>query len=78
MKQIEDLRDNMVWLLGEAGFTPDLYIVRNHETAISIHFDDEGAVKYFQKEVESSVWAEDVIFDCRRDGKRYVAYIQLW
>ena len=78
MNRLEDLRDNAEWLLGEAGFTPDLYIIRNHETAIAIHFDSEGAVHYFRKEVETSEWAEEIIFDYRKDGKRHVAYLQLW
>jgi hypothetical protein len=78
MTSVEELRDNAICLLKEAGFDSDLYIIKMHESSVCIHFDDPGAVEYFKGEVENCEWAEEVIFESRREGKRYVAALQFW
>lgn len=78
MDSVEELRDVMEELLEAAGFTPDLYLIRRHDKAIAVHFDQKEAAMYFMKEVETSRVSELVCYSYREDGKRHVAYIQLW
>jgi hypothetical protein len=75
---LEDLRGRVMHMLDDAGFSPELYIIKLHDSAVSVHFDSQGAVEYFQHEVELSEWKDDLIFEYRKEGKRHVAYIQMW
>ena len=78
MKSVEQLRAVVESLLEDAGFTPELYVIKTFVGALAVHFDDEGAVAYFKREVEASPYKDEVIFEYRREGKRHIAYIQLW
>lgn len=78
MTSVEELRDNAVILLKEAGFDHDLYFIKMRESSVCIHFDDPGAVEYFKREIETCEWGEEVIFESGKDGKRYVATLQFW
>mgnify|MGYP000097113818 CR=1 FL=1 len=78
MKSVEELRAVIESLLEDAGFVPELYVIKTYVGAIAVQFDDEGAVHYFKREVDNSVYKDDLIFEYRRDGKRHVAYIQMW
>lgn len=77
MKESE-LREYVLFLLEEAGFPPEQYIVKTGISSVEVHFDSPGAVEYFRGEVESCDRAEHLIFEHRTSGKRYVAYIQIW
>lgn len=78
MAKQEDLRTIILELLEDAGFSPELYLIKNEVDGLSVHFDDSGAVKYFRRELELSQWAKELILEERKDGKRYVAYLQTW
>lgn len=70
--------DYVVFLLEEAGFSPEQYIIKPGISSVEVHFDSAGAVEYFRKEVESCKKANSLIFEHRKFGKRHVAYIQIW
>jgi hypothetical protein len=78
MKSTEELKEYILFLLEEAGFSPELYILKIGVSSVEVHFDHPGAVDYFKGEVETCDRAEELIFDKRQSGKRYVAYIQMW
>ncbi len=73
-----DLREYTLFLLEEAGFPPEQYIIKMGISSVEVHFDSPSAVEYFRGEVEMCDRADDLIFEHRTSGKRYVAYIQMW
>jgi len=73
-----ELKDIAWNLLSSAGFCSELFFIKIKTDAVEVHFDQPGAVDYFRKEVESSEYAKDIIFDYQKDGIRHVARLQLW
>ena len=73
-----ELREYILFLLEEAGFPPEQYIVKTGISSVEVHFDMPEAVEYFRGEVDSCSRADELIFEHRTFGKRYVAYIQIW
>jgi hypothetical protein len=73
-----ELNSVLIDLLEEAGFGSELYLIKMKADALEVHFDHPGAVDYFRKEIESSSYAKDLIFDTYKDGVRHVAHIQMW
>jgi len=75
---LHELKDVVLDLLESAGFGSELFLVKMKTDAVEVHFENPGAVDYFRNEVDSSEYAKDIIFVERKDGKRYIAYIQTW
>jgi hypothetical protein len=73
-----ELKDTALDLLSSAGFCSELFYIKMKTDSVEVHFDHPGAVDYFRKEVESSIYAKDIIFGYRKEGVRHVAYLQYW
>jgi len=69
----------VVEMLDEAGFPPDLYIIKSFGDSVTVHFDDRAAIDYFVDDVEKySEHAQHFVIQKGRDGKRHTVTFQLW
>ena len=75
---IPQLHGALEVLIAQAGFPPELYIIKKHEDSVSIEFDVREAVDYFKGDFDASDLARDCIFEYKRVGKRHAAFIYPW
>lgn len=72
------LREYILSLLEQAGFPPEQYVIKAGVSSVEVHFDSPAAVEYFRGEVDNCEYADSLIFEYRKTGKRHIAYIQEW
>jgi len=76
--KLEDLKHEVIRLLGGAGFPPEHYLIKTGDDYVAVFFDKKEAVDYFRLDFDSSELANECIFEYRKDGKRHGAYIRTW
>jgi hypothetical protein len=76
--KIEDLKKEIIGVLGGAGFPPEHYLIKTGIDHVAVFFDAKEAVDYFRVDFENSDIAKDCIYEYRKDGKRHTAFIHSW
>jgi hypothetical protein len=75
----QDIKNAVIQMVEDAGFTPELYIIKAQGDSVSVQFDDEEAVDYLMADVEKySDAAQNYILQKGREGKRHTLTFQLW
>jgi hypothetical protein len=76
--KVDALHSTVAELLKESGFPEDHYVIRKGSDYVSVMFDLKEAVDYFRGDFDTSVLAEDCVYEYKQDGKRHCAYIYSW